>query len=98
MEGVKNLEQQPQRREVCAQRGFAGEPSLHPLVSLLGQRRVSPVSTMAVSPFHALYAAGFIGVVVPSSSPLPWPSPSAPRLGSLLAPRGVLIDDAAGFT
>src|SRR5579871_6108109 len=52
---------------------------------------------MAVPPFHALYAAGSFGVVFPSSSPLPWPSPSAPRLGFLLAPHGVLIDDAAGF-
>src|SRR5579859_5776839 len=47
---------------------------------------------------HALYAAGFIRAAVPSSLRLPWRSPSAPRLGSLLAPRGVLIDDAAGFT
>ncbi len=66
-------------------------------LSVLGRRRVSPFPTMAVPPFRALYATGFLGVAIPSSSPLPWPSPSAPRLGSLLAPCGVLIDDAAGF-
>ena len=69
----------------------------HPTVSLLGRRRLSPVPTMAVPTFHALYAAGFFGVAAPSSSPLPWPSSNAPELGSQLAPRGVGNHGAAGF-
>lgn len=61
-------------------------------VSLLGRRRVSPVPLMALPPFHALYAAGFFGAASPSTSPLPWPSPSHPRLGSRLHPlRGKLL-------
>ncbi len=52
---------------------------------------------MAVPPFHALYAAGFLGAASPSSSHLPWPSPRRPGLGSLLAPFGGKILDAAGF-
>ena len=55
-------------------------------VSLLGRRRVSPVPSLAFSPFHALYAAGFFGAASPSASPLPWPSPTDTRLGSRLAP------------
>src|SRR5713226_4566934 len=43
---------------------------------------------MAVPPFHALYAAGFFGAALPSSSHLPWPSPGDTRLGSRLAPCG----------
>src|ERR1700736_4659105 len=52
---------------------------------------------MAVPTFHALYAAGFLGVATPSSSPRPWPSSAAPRLGSQLisSRRGDI--DAAGF-
>jgi len=52
---------------------------------------------MAVPPFHALYAAGFFGVASPSSSHLPWPSPTHTGLGSLLTPRGANVLDAAGF-
>src|SRR5262249_41897638 len=44
--------------------------------SRLGRRRVSPVPTFAVSPFHVPYAVGFLGVALPSASPLPWPSPT----------------------
>src|SRR3990172_3801982 len=66
-------------------------------VSLLGRRRVSPVPTTAIPPFHALYATGFFGPASPSSSHLPWPSPTDTRLGSLLAPCGGNLYDAAGF-
>src|SRR5438105_9482018 len=52
---------------------------------------------MAVPTFHALYAAGFFEAASPSASPLPWPSPCAPGLGSQLAPCRVGIYDAAGF-
>src|SRR3979409_1694677 len=41
---------------------------------------------MAVPTFHALYAAGFFEAASPSASPLPWPSPRLPGLGSQLAP------------
>jgi len=37
--------------------------------SLLGRRRVSPVPTMAVPPFHALYAAGFFGAALQGLHP-----------------------------
>ena len=47
-------------------------------VSLLGRRRLSPVPTMAVPTFHALYAAGFFEAASPSASPLPWPSSMTP--------------------
>src|SRR5262245_6239700 len=66
-------------------------------VSLLGRRRVSPVPTMAVPTFHALYAAGFLGAAFPRSSPLPWPSSGHTRLGSQWAPCGDNSLDAAGF-
>ena len=56
------------------------------VVSLLGRRRVSPVPTTAFPSFHALYAAGFFGAALPSSSHLPWPSPGTTRLGSRLSP------------
>src|SRR5262249_60348088 len=59
-----------------------------PRVSLLGRRRLSPVPTMAVPTFHALYAAGFFGAASPSASPLPWPSPRPSGLGSQLSPYG----------
>ncbi len=49
---------------------------------------VSPVPTMAVPTFHALYAAGFFGVASPSASPLPWPSSEETGLGSQLLPYG----------
>src|ERR1700674_3024639 len=55
-------------------------------ISLSGRRRVSPVPTMALPPFRALYAAGFFGAAPPSSSPLPWPSPAYAGLGSRLVP------------
>ena len=55
---------------------------------LLGRRRGSPVPTTAVPPFHAPYAAGCFGAACPRASPLPWPSPNTPGLGSLLAPEG----------
>jgi hypothetical protein len=42
----------------------------------------------AVPPFHALYAAGFLGAASPSASPLPWPSPHSAGLGSRLPPFG----------
>src|SRR5439155_4209637 len=57
-------------------------PDWLPGLSLLGRRRVSPGPTSARPPFHALYAAGFFGAAAPSASPLPWPSPTQPRLGS----------------
>jgi hypothetical protein len=52
---------------------------------------------MAVPTFHALYAAGFLGVAVPSSSPRPWPSSADPRLGSQLVSFRRGDHDAAGF-
>src|SRR6266498_6095000 len=57
-------------------------------VSLLGRRRVSPVPTTTLPPFHVPYAAGFIGAASPSASPLPWPSPHRAGLGSRLLPCG----------
>ena len=57
-------------------------------VSLLGRRRVSPVPTTTLPPFHVPYAAGFFGAASPSASPLPWPSPDCARLGSRLFPYG----------
>jgi len=64
----------------------------------LGRRRVSPVPTSALPPFRALYAAGFFGAAPPSTSPLPWPSPTSSRLGSPLSrlSAGPPLD-AAGF-
>src|SRR6266498_2882030 len=59
--------------------------------SLLGRRRVSPVPTTTFPPFHAPYAAGFFGAASPSASPLPWPSPTLPGLGSRLVPYGVSL-------
>src|SRR4029077_11221232 len=52
---------------------------------------------MAVPAFHALYAAGFLGVAAPSSSPRPWPSSAAPRLGSQLVSSRRGDFDAAGL-
>jgi hypothetical protein len=57
----------------------------------LGRRRVSPVSTTTLPPFHVPYAAGFFGAASPSASPLPWPSPHRARLGSRLLPCGHCI-------
>src|SRR5437667_4066402 len=57
-------------------------------VSLLGRRRVSPVPTTTLPPFHVPYAAGFFGAAFPSTSPLPWPSPHRAGLGSRLLPCG----------
>ena len=60
-------------------------------VSLLGRRRVSPVPTTTLPPFHVPYAAGFFGAAFPSASPLPWPSPHRAGLGSRLLPYGHLV-------
>jgi hypothetical protein len=38
--------------------------------------------------FRVPYAGGFLAVALPRASPLPWPSPFATGLGSLLAARG----------
>ena len=67
-------------------------------VSLLGRRRGSPVPTLAVPPFRTPYAAGFLRVAPPSSSPRPRPSPITTGLGSLLASCAGKVLDAAGFT
>jgi hypothetical protein len=61
---------------------------------VLGRRRVSPVPTLALSPFHVPYAAGFVGAAVPSSSHLPWPSPYKAGLGSQLSFSGRVFDAA----
>ena len=60
-------------------------------VSLLGRRRVSPVPTTTLPPFHVPFAAGFLGAASSSASPLPWPSPHRARLGSRLVPCGHCI-------
>ena len=75
----------------------------HRAVSLPGRRRVSPVPTTTLPPFHVPYAAGFFGAAFPSASPLPWPSPHRARLGSRLLPCGHTLTtrqtslDAAGW-
>ncbi len=44
------------------------------------------------------YTGEFFRAALPRASRVPWPSPSYPRLGSLLSLSGLFFDDAAGFT
>jgi hypothetical protein len=63
-----------------------------------GPGRASPVPVVTVCAFHAPYAGEFFAAAPPGSSPLPWPSPRLPRLGSLCCPpEGGTLNDAAGF-
>ena len=78
----------PSRGDRLSGSALPGHRRGQPTGALLGWRRVSPVPMMAVPPFHALYAAGFLGAALPSSSPLPWPSPLPPGLGSPWPPCG----------
>ena len=47
-----------------------------------GPGRASPVPVVTFCTFHAPYAEEFLTAAPPGSSPLPWPSPRIPGLGS----------------
>src|SRR5262249_60896863 len=59
---------------------------LHAACAAPSPRRASPVPQRTVPTFRVLYAGGFLTAALPSASPLPWPSPTRARLGSLLSP------------
>ena len=50
------------------------------------RRRISPLPYSAVQTFRSPYAGGFLGAVIPSSSPRPWPSPHSERARLPLVP------------
>src|SRR6266498_2850734 len=56
-----------------------------------------PVPAATFRTFHAPYAGRFLGVALPGSSPLPWPSPGLPRARLLLVRPKAGTNDAAGF-
>src|SRR6266540_6799564 len=56
-----------------------------------------PVPAATFRTFHAPYAGRFLGAALPGSSPLPWPSPGLPGLGSSSSAQRAGTNDAAGF-
>jgi hypothetical protein len=68
-----------------------------PFTTLVVRVRVSLVPVTTIPACQSLYTGEFFRAAYPSSSRVPWPSPSASWLGSLLSLTG-RINDAVGFT